>query len=192
MTEIAIIRHGETDWNAVGRMQGQRDIELNHNGINQAISLAKRLSDERWDAIYSSDLLRAAVTADKLAGTSGKPEVHRDIRLRERNFGQIEGTTLEDRIVQYGERWIELELGVETDADLSARATDFLSDVIRDYPEGKIVVVTHGGWIMQLFHSLFPGQYTEKPGNTSLSYLQYTGEGWRCERYNCTEHLLTS
>ncbi len=189
MMEFAIIRHGETDWNAVGRMQGQRDIPLNANGLRQAEQIAERLREQRWDAIYSSDLLRAAATAERIAERLGIDRIVRDVRLRERSFGRIEGTTLADRIQRYGEGWMERELGVESDERLSARALEALEEAMRSHPQGRIIIVSHGGWTMQLMERLFPGQYSDKPGNTALSCLRFTEQGWQCPLYNCTAHI---
>jgi broad specificity phosphatase PhoE len=67
MTELWLVRHGQTDWNLQGRYQGHYDIPLNPVGLAQASCLAEKLVEERFDAIYSSDLLRARVTAETVA-----------------------------------------------------------------------------------------------------------------------------
>ena len=93
MTTLLLARHGETDWNREGRWQGGSDTSLNERGREQARELAQQL--DSVDAIYSSDLARAAETAAIIAGTLGV-EVRVDPRLRERSFGDWEGLNAEE------------------------------------------------------------------------------------------------
>ena len=92
---ICLIRHGETAWNAELRIQGHRDLPLNGSGLAQAEALAGRLAGQRFDALYSSDLLRARQTAQPLADVLGLP-VRLEPELRERHFGCCEGKTREE------------------------------------------------------------------------------------------------
>ena len=94
-TRIVAIRHGETDWNAASRLQGQLDIPLNAIGRHQASTLAEALRDENLAMVYSSDLGRAWQTASALAVPLGLPLVP-DTGLRERCFGVFEGCTYAD------------------------------------------------------------------------------------------------
>lgn len=89
-TNIILIRHGETAWNAERRLQGHIDIALNDEGLRQAAATAEALASERIDLIVSSDLQRAAATADAVARTRGMV-AQRDPLLRERCFGGFEG-----------------------------------------------------------------------------------------------------
>ena len=94
-TTLLLVRHGETAWNAEHRIQGHLDIPLSPSGIQQAARLAKRLAGTPIDAIYSSELVRAWLTAEPLAACVGVPIVA-ETRLRERSFGIFEGLTLDE------------------------------------------------------------------------------------------------
>ncbi|HPK33194.1 MAG TPA: histidine phosphatase family protein [Ottowia sp.] len=92
-TRIIAIRHGETTWNADGRVQGHTDIGLSDTGRAQAQRLAQALAGrDRLDAIYSSDLARARDTAAAVGAAMGVA-VQLEQGLRERAFGRVEGTT---------------------------------------------------------------------------------------------------
>ncbi|MED6177821.1 hypothetical protein PIB30_101664 [Stylosanthes scabra] len=90
--EIVVVRHGETAWNADGRIQGHLDVELNEAGRQQAAAVAERLSREpKISVIYSSDLQRAYETAQIIASRCGGLEVVKDSALRERHLGDLQG-----------------------------------------------------------------------------------------------------
>ncbi|WOL08774.1 phosphoglycerate mutase-like protein 4 [Canna indica] len=96
-TEIAVIRHGETSCNASRIIQEHLDSDLNEIGRHQAIAVADRLSKEpKFAAIYSSDLKRAAETANIIADICALPEVILDSALRERHLGDLQGLNLHD------------------------------------------------------------------------------------------------
>ncbi|KAE8672612.1 Phosphoglycerate mutase-like protein 4 [Hibiscus syriacus] len=95
--EIVVVRHGETEWNADGRIQGHLDVELNEAGKQQAVLVADQLSKEpKISAVYSSDLKRALVTAETIAARCGGLEVITDPDLRERNLGDLQGLVLRE------------------------------------------------------------------------------------------------
>ena len=96
MTTLLLVRHGETDWNAEGRLQGHTDTPLNDYGRRQARTLADELAGEPIDAVYSSDLARARETAEIVGGRLGLTVVV-DPGLREKNWGSWEGLTPAER-----------------------------------------------------------------------------------------------
>jgi probable phosphoglycerate mutase len=189
LTQFAIVRHGVTDWNLEGRMQGHQDIPLNVIGKEQIAQVAARLQLEHWDMIVYSDLIRATQTALCIADSAGIHNRIVDKRLRERSFGILEGTTIEERIQRWGVDWKRLKLGVEEDSSLLTRATECMDYFSREYQDQKIIVVTHGGWIRQFFNYAFPNEFLDHPNNSSLSLIQRKSDGWLCSLYNSTTHL---
>jgi probable phosphoglycerate mutase len=151
-TRIVAIRHGETDWNAIARIQGHTDIALNARGRWQAQQVALALADEAFAAVYTSDLVRAADTAAPLVARSGAP-LHVHVGLRERSLGVFEGFDI-DQVLR---RWPEQALawrqrdpdfgpqGGETLRDFYARCVGVLHALAARHPGGQIAVVTHGG-----------------------------------------------
>ena len=190
MLTVAFVRHGLTDWNLEGRMQGHTDIPLNVTGRQQAAALATRLQKECWDAVYASPLSRARETAEIIARRLDLP-VETDERLLERGHGQIEGTTVPERIAQWGENWQNLELGIEHAEPLSLRGTSFFLSLMNQYPNAnkRIIVVSHGGLIRFTLKKLVPQTEVIPVGNTSLTRLHCVDECWNCELFNCMEHL---
>ncbi|OWA37137.1 histidine phosphatase family protein [Saccharibacillus sp. O16] len=189
---IGLIRHGLTDWNAVGRIQGRSDIPLNDEGRRQAVRLAERLAEEeyRWDFVISSGLKRAQETAEIIAAKLELPLLDADERLIERGFGQIEGLTLTEREERYGADWNALDLGQEKVEALQERALAFMADLEVKYPDRNILVVTHGGLLSRLYAALYQDRQAERIGNLSLSVLEKREELWEPLVYNCTRHLL--
>jgi broad specificity phosphatase PhoE len=144
MTAILLVRHGETDWNAERRVQGHSDTPLNETGRAQALSLALALRDEPIDAVYASDLSRAEETARIVAEHHGLPvTVLPD--LRERHFGTWEGLT--DREIHA--RFPEAATGSwgdgETKEEMTVRVVRALREIAGEHPDGRVLVVTHGG-----------------------------------------------
>nr|WP_290665539.1 histidine phosphatase family protein [Ardenticatena sp.] len=150
MTTIYMVRHGETDWNAEGRYQGQEDPPLNRRGREQARATAEKLAQEGITAIYSSDLKRAAETAHALAEHCNLP-VHLDPRLREINQGVWQGVLVDDIRAQWPERfhrwqtapWETSPPGGETLHDVETRILAALADIASRHPNERVAVFTH-------------------------------------------------
>ncbi|KQO16618.1 histidine phosphatase family protein [Paenibacillus sp. Leaf72] len=189
MIRIGFIRHGTTEWNLYGRMQGLMDIPLAHIGRDQAVLLGKSLQHADWDGILSSDLDRARQTAELLASSSEIPFLGVDERLRERGFGVLEGTTLSQRIARWGENWRELNLGRESLESVLFRWDSFLEENSRIYDGKRILIVSHGGIIEPVLANRYGTVVQQHLTNTSLSILGFYTSGWRCDLLNCSKHL---
>ena len=137
MTALLLVRHGETDWNAEGRLQGQTDRPLSDYGRRQARELAEELADEGLEAIYSSDLARAHETA-AIVGERLGLAVGLDPDLREKDWGSWEGlTSVERDRVEF--------VGESTEAH-QERMLQALRRISERHPgDGRVLVVTHGG-----------------------------------------------
>jgi broad specificity phosphatase PhoE len=137
VTTLLLVRHGETDWNADGRLQGQTDRPLSDFGRRQAQQLADELEGERLEAIYSSDLARARETAE-IVGERVGLAVALDPDLREKDWGNWEGLTAveRDRVEFVGE-------STEEHQERTLRALRRISE--RHPGDGRVLVVTHGG-----------------------------------------------
>ena len=148
MTELLIVRHGETDWNAELRFQGHADRSLNETGRAQARALADELADVEAEAIYSSDLARARETAEIVGERLGLPVI--EVReLREIDVGNWEGLTSDEVAARFPDASGGWRQG-ETYDDLAARVLPALERIARAHPAGRVVVVGHGGTIRTL------------------------------------------
>ncbi|MCL2461756.1 MAG: histidine phosphatase family protein, partial [Defluviitaleaceae bacterium] len=123
--KICIVRHGETDWNASGRLQGREDIPLNENGISQAERCGLALHGGKWRAVYTSPLKRARQTADIIAGILSITDVFEDTDLVERDYGKASGLLPEERAARFPDGKFE---GIE---DWNALRDRVLNSVIR-------------------------------------------------------------
>ncbi|MCY9657208.1 histidine phosphatase family protein [Paenibacillus chondroitinus] len=188
MTTIGFIRHGSTEWNRLGKLQGQLDTDLTDEGREQARLLGIRLASESWDGIISSDLKRAKETAQIVSQLSGIPIIGTDSRLRERRYGQVEGTTAAEREERWGPEWKLQDLGQESDDDLWKRWSELENELLAAYPKQKILLVSHGGFIVQVLRVLRMDseQFLQ---NTSLTILLRQEKGWELQLYNCLSHL---
>ena len=202
-TRIVAIRHGETAWNRETRMQGQLDIALNANGLRQARSLAAALADEAFDAIYSSDLLRAHQTAQALAASYLAPIVT-DVGLRERGFGVFEGFTFNEiaaRWPEQSERWRRRDPdfapdGGESLRDFYARSIEATTRLAAAHPGETIALVAHGG-VMDCLYRAAARLDLQAPRswqllNASVNRLLLTESGLTLVGWNDTYHLEDS
>ncbi|AKG35399.1 histidine phosphatase family protein [Paenibacillus durus] len=189
---MGLIRHGQTDWNAVGRIQGQSDIPLNGEGRRQAELLAERLLREpyRWDYCITSNLSRAEETGRIIAGRLGLPLLEADERIRERAYGQVEGLTAAEREARWGKNWNQQEFGQEKDEQLQARGLAFMEDLSAKHSDRNVLVVSHGGFLAQLYIALYKDKYTQRIGNLSLTILEKKDKEWNPLLYNCSRHIL--
>lgn len=156
MTEILLIRHGETDWNAERRLQGHLDIELNAKGMLQAVALGDALRGEALEAVFSSDLRRALQTALPIAAARSLT-VQIEPELRERCYGAFEGLRYLEIGARYPESYAAMQArdmdarypqGVnmaETLREFSVRSVGAIARLAQRFGYRKIAVVTHGG-----------------------------------------------
>jgi probable phosphoglycerate mutase len=178
---LFLFRHGETDWNREGRLQGHTDTPLNAIGLAQAEALAETLRPHRLDAVVSSDLMRAWTTARIVAEALGLPLLA-DPGLRETNVGAAEGLLWTDAKARFGEsltqRWHSdgdvAFPGGETGIATTTRGLAALRRLAAEHPYRRIGVSTHGAMLRQLIkHALPPGSPPAPARNTALFILRY-------------------
>jgi 2,3-bisphosphoglycerate-dependent phosphoglycerate mutase len=190
-TQILFIRHGETDWNRIKRIQGHIDIPLADTGIEQARLLGQRFAREakegaRVDAIYSSDLQRAQQTAQPIADALALP-LQLDAGLRERSYGAFQGYDSEqvaERFPDEYAHWQTRDPGFAPPEGESQRAfyhrvLHALEPIVAAHPDGRIVVVAHGG-VLDCVHRFARGLALEAPRdyallNTSMNVVDFDG-----------------
>ncbi len=193
---IVLWRHGRTQWNADGRTQGQSDVPLDDVGREQAASAAARLASLNPAALVSSDLSRAADTAQALADLTGL-EVTYDKRLREIHFGEREGLTWDESVERFPEqmrRWLESQdvsfPGGESYVDTAQRFAAAVRDIADSMgPDDTVVVASHGGAMRAgacEFLGFPPELWTALGGfaNCNWAVLRQTRLGWRVEEWN--------
>lgn len=189
-TTIGLIRHGVTEWNRQGRAQGVSDIPLNDDGMKQAAALATRFTYGEWDHLYSSDLIRARQTAEFVQQSIDVSSVFSDARIREIDWGLMDGTTEEERINRWGAHYRELDLGMEERQSVAKRGIAFLEHLVDQHADKRILVVSHGALIGMTLQHLLPEQFSKTfLANTALTILTHTNKEWNCTLFNCTKHL---
>ena len=201
MTELIVIRHGETDWNRQHRFQGQIDVPLNAVGLAQADRLARRLTDEPIDVLVCSDLQRARRTAQPLALQLGLvPEIAP--LWREQHFGVLEGLdvpTIRSRHAALWNRWVRHEAdyalpqGGESNVAFHARVMQALQALLAAHAGRRVLVLTHGGVLDMLWRSalglpLHGPRECDIP-NTGINRLRWTGSGLQILAWADAEHL---
>jgi broad specificity phosphatase PhoE len=185
-----LVRHGETDWNAQGRVQGHTPTSLNERGREQARRLAGALAHKVFSAIYASDLPRAAETAAIVAAGRGVEVLHTPA-LRERSFGKYEGhTSAEIRdartalgLAQTGDLadWTGMP-GIETEAELWGRLEPFFREISAKHANEDVLVATHGGVVARaIYHTLAIPEGT--PRRFSLSNGIIAVLQWRTDYF---------
>ena len=199
-TQLCIVRHGETAWNAEGRVQGQLDVPLNEVGLSQAQAVAAALKGERFTTIYSSDLQRVRQTAEPTARALGLP-VRLDARLRERHYGMFQTLKYSDVKVLHPEDYArfkekDLDYDFRTGESLRtfhARSVECLADLAARHPGESILVFTHGG-VLEMARrfatkaSLSTVREFEIP-NCGINRMSISGEEWSVLGWADCAHL---
>jgi probable phosphoglycerate mutase len=204
MTELILIRHGETDWNRELRFQGQLDVPLNSVGQEQARRVAQRLAAEDIHHLVSSDLQRALQTATQVKQQHGNPDLPQlvgDTGLREQHFGLAEGlsvTEIKNKYPAEWEQWVRFEAdyafaGGESLRLFHARVMQAMQALARGYPEQTLAVVTHGGVLDMIYRSarglpLSGPRQCDIP-NAGLNRVRFRGERMEILHWADTEHL---
>jgi len=153
MTTLYLIRHGETQWNVEGRIQGHSNCPLNANGYAQARRVAQLMANFSLQAIYTSDLDRAIETAAVIADCHPPLTPRSDARLREVFFGEWEGLTAEQVTAGWPREaaaWRADSLrhrppGGETLETVQIRVSQAIANIITEYPRGEVAIVGHSG-----------------------------------------------
>ena len=199
-TRVIAIRHGETAWNVELRLQGQLDIALNAVGRRQAERLAAALADERFDAVYASDLQRASQTAQPLACAQGLT-VRLDAGLRERSFGVFEGLTFDEVAARWPEdsrRWRLREpdfapRGAESLRAFSGRCVQTCERLAAAHRGGTIAIVAHGGVMDCLYRAATRVELQASRswllGNAGINRLLHTPQGFTLVGWSDIRHL---
>ncbi len=200
-TRVFAVRHGETDWNLEGRIQGQLDIPLNATGRWQAAQLGAALADEGIDAIYASDLLRARQTAEAIAAACGLPIIDAP-GLRERGFGAFEGLSFDEvgaRWPELAERWRRRDPsfgapdGGETLIAFCARSVGTAERLAAAHLGETIALVAHGGVMDCLYraatHLALDAPRSWQLGNAAINRLLCTPQGFTLIGWSDIAHL---
>jgi probable phosphoglycerate mutase len=195
-----MIRHGETAWNAEGRVQGQTDVPLSAVGEAQARAVVAALAGERFAALYASDLARVRQTAAPAARALGL-EVRLDAGLRERHYGKFETLTYAEARERHPEDFARFK-AKEPDYDFGsgesllgfhARAIACVAGIARRHAGESVLVFTHGG-VLEMVHRHARGTSLSAPRdfeipNAALNWIDVAGEKWRVRAWAERGHL---
>jgi len=195
-----MIRHGETAWNAEGRVQGQTDVPLSAVGKAQARALAVALAGERFAALYASDLARVRQTAAPAARALGL-EVRLDAGLRERHYGKFETLTYAEArelhpadYARFKAKEPDYDFGSgESLARFHARAVACVAAIARRHAGASVLVFTHGGVLeMVRRHAQRTGLSVPRDfeiPNAAINWIEVAGEEWRVHAWAERGHL---
>lgn len=199
-SRICMIRHGETAWNAEGRVQGQTDVPLSAVGEAQARRVRAALAGERFVALYASDLSRVRQTAAPAAALLGLP-VQLEPRLRERHYGKFETLTYaeaRERLPQDYARFKAKELdydfgGGESLRTFQKRAVACVADIAGRHAGASVLVFTHGG-VLEMVRRHALGTDLSSPRdfdipNAAINWIEVGQEGWRVGSWAEVGHL---
>jgi len=184
MTKICLVRHGESEWNKLKRLQGSTDIPLNDAGRDQAKQIGHFLKILEWDQIISSPLMRAKETADIIAKVINIPSFFVDKNLSERNYGKAEGMALDEVRKKYPDRSYE---GAEEWGNLQKRVFSSILSHAKENPYQNIIFVSHGAAINSLLFTLSGGEFGSgitRLHNGCVNMLNFNGESFEIEYYN--------
>ncbi len=197
---LCLVRHGETAWNAEGRVQGQTDVPLNELGHSQALAVAQALAGERFAAIYTSDLTRVRQTARPAAERLGLVP-RAELRLRERHYGMFETLTYREAkerfpadYARFKERDPDFDFaGGESLSAFNSRVLACVAAIAAQHAGNAVLVFTHGGVLEMVYRRaagmpLSAARDFEIP-NAALNWVEIGAEHWRVHAWAERGHL---
>lgn len=182
--KIYLIRHGETDWNRELRLQGREDIALNEQGRQQARQCGEAIKTLKVDMIVSSPLQRAEETAKIIGECLGSHQIIVDPDIIERDFGEASGMTYQEKNKKYENQKIP---GFEEKDVLLARMVRALNKYQAAYPNGHVLMVSHGGTINAVLSLISNGKYgtgKTRLKNACINILEVTKDQMKLIDYN--------
>ncbi|MRX56602.1 histidine phosphatase family protein [Bacillus idriensis] len=188
MTNVCLVRHGETEWNRLGKLQGRTDIPLNLQGKLQAQECRKYLRDFEYEIVISSPLKRALETA-QIINEGEKSQVLVMKEFIERDYGDAEGMTIEERQLAFPDKNYPNQ---ESREFLNERITNGLTKINQDYSDSNIVLVAPGAVINAILAHISDGEIGSgktKLINACVSSIEFIEEKWRVNHYNQITHL---
>lgn len=191
LMRVYMVRHGETDWNLDGRVQGREDIPINNNGIKQAIDTAGAFHDKNIELIITSPLIRARKTAEIIADKlGGQVEVKVDDGLIERDFGIRSGMTIDKKktfdLFNVGEDGESLD-------EVKARVIVTINHYASQYKDSNLIMVSHGAAINAVLSVVSGGEIGSgitRLKNACISVFDANGEDIKLIDYNMTADEL--
>ncbi|XP_038721691.1 metal-independent phosphoserine phosphatase isoform X2 [Tripterygium wilfordii] len=198
-TEIVLVRHGETTWNSIGRIQGALESPLNDVGRKQAVAIAERLANElKPTAIYSSDLKRAKDTADMIAKKCYCPKVIVVPELKERHVGSLQGLYWKEGEEKEPEAYraffstqddLEIPGGGESFNQLQERSMDAIEKIASMHKGERVIVVSHGGVLRAIYLYITKAAVAGKLLNASVNVLHFSNGDWDIKSWSDVSHL---
>lgn len=190
MTNFFLVRHGETEWNLAGRIQGATDIPLNDTGRDQAHRTGAQMQGRKWHAIVTSPLARAVETAEIISSYLGLGDPRRVDGIVERNYGAAEGLTGPEVEALYPND--TPVPGRESRGDVQARVVAALHALAQEYPGQNVIVVCHGGVIRSALHETTGTSFFhERIINGSVHSFHHSDDGLSLVRFNDPLDALT-
>ena len=199
-TKVCIIRHGETDWNKEGRIQGHIDIPLNDTGRAQALAMAYNSAHFQFSAVFSSDLSRAVETAKALAQRENL-EVKTMPQLRERHYGIFQGITKSQAPELYPQAFAlyqarDLHFNFETGESLTGfaeRVLEIFNWLVKHHSNQQFAVVCHAGLLDVMYrHATGRPLHTERDfaiPNSALNWFHHDGDRWHLDHWDGHHHV---
>jgi probable phosphoglycerate mutase len=201
-TRFCLVRHGETTWNVDRRIQGQQDVALNEHGLLQARATAQALLGAHIDAIYSSDLARAWVTAGRIAVPRGQA-VMPEPALRERHYGAFQCLTYAEAEARHPAEFHRFEAREadaafpggtgESLAALDARVWGLVEALRARHAGHTVLLVTHGGVLDVVVRRVrklgLAGRRDFEISNCALNWIVHDEAGWRVDSWGDVAHL---
>jgi len=186
--KLILVRHGETEENLAGILQGHTPGTLSLSGVEQGKKLAQRLKGEKIDAIYSSDLKRASDTTKIILLHHPEAKLEYCENLREGNGGSWTGKPTKDL------DWNNRPADAETQNKMKERAQHFIDKIVSEHPKDTVLVVGHAGFnrvmISRIINSEDPFKDMSDQRNTAVNIFEiYEDKTHKVHCLNCTNHL---